>query len=1104
MKKGTRKKIDLSGAIIPSPNIESGSNLVLDHPSITTLEDTDFWFSTFNAVEDAISIIDNQFYFVRCNEAMQKFTGLDEKDLIGRHCFEVMHKSKDPEHACPLKKMQQTLRRETVELKIGEDWFDITVDPLFTPEKMIRGAVHIVRNISGRKKMEERLKESEQRFKQRLDAILSPDLDVGDLELSDIINSGEIQAVMDDFFQVTKICIGIVDIKGKVLVANGWQDICTCFHRVHPETNRNCLESDTILSLPDTNNTSKFKAYKCKNNLWDISTPIVIGGKHLGNIFVGQFFYEGESPDYEIFKKQAQKYGFDEHDYIEALDRVPRWTNEKIEAVMNFYSRLSSLISNLSFTNVKLAKAIEERNKAVEELKSNYSLLRLAGKVAKFGGWSLSLDENHVVWTDEVALIHEMPIGYSPLLSEGIKFYAPEWRSIISEALSQCAEKGIPFDKELELVTSSGKRKWVRSIGEPVYDNDGRIYRIVGAFQDIHEHKILEKALLESEANARAIMESTDDVLILLKADGTVIDSNEGHARRLGVTRAELIGKNVYQFLPEDVAARRKGIVQQVLETGKPYHGEDCRGEIWNEFSIHPVFEDKKKTDHVAVFGHDITARKQIEEALRKSEELLTLFMQYSPVYTYIKEVTPTQSLVIRASENFKDMIGVPGSQMEGKNMYELFPFEFAKKMTADDWRVVEDGKVLVIDEELNGRSYTTIKFPIPATNRNLLAGFSIDDTERKLVENEVKRMNSLLTATLESTADGILAVNRQGIISNYNRKFIELWHLPDIDILSHKDKTIISLVLDQLKDPEGFRARINELNLTKEESTFDVIEFIDGRVYERYSQVQRLDGEVIGRVWSFRDITMRKQVEQTLKENETRLQEINATKDRLFSIVAHDLRNPFNSVVGFSSLLSDEVAEKDYTNVERYTRIIEDSSEKALDLLQNLLEWSRSQTGRLSFTPENMDVCEQIKQTTELLISSAIQKSISINIQTPPALWVYADKTMFNIILRNLVSNAIKFTRPGGQIDVSAKQVADDLVVAVTDNGLGIPEEAIDKLFRIDKVYSTFGTKNEKGTGLGLILCKELVERHNGQIWVESKKNEGSKFFFSVPTSAK
>lgn len=202
--------------------------------------------------------------------------------------------------------------------------------------------------------------------------------------------------------------------------------------------------------------------------------------------------------------------------------------------------------------------------------------------------------------------------------------------------------------------------------------------------------------------------------------------------------------------------------------------------------------------------------------------------------------------------------------------------------------------------------------------------------------------------------------------------------------------------------------------------------------------------------------------------------------------------------------MLCAQIAEKDYAGIERYAQIIQDSSEQALGILQNILEWSRSQTGRLSFSPEKIDITKEIREAAELLHSTALHKSISMYLNTASQQWVHADKAMIDIVLRNLISNAIKFTQREGEIEISAKQIGEDLVVSIIDNGVGISEEAISKLFRIDSTHSTFGTQNEKGTGLGLILCKELIDKHNGRIWVESEINKGSEFYFSIPMSVK
>jgi len=182
---------------------------------------------------------------------------------------------------------------------------------------------------------------------------------------------------------LTGIGIGVVDQSGKVLVAVGWQDICSKFHRVHPEASSYCEESDTQLSRGLE--PGAFKSYKCKNNMWDIATPIMIGSRHAGNVFLGQFFYEDEQPDYELFRNQARHYGFDEAAYIQALDRVPRWPRETVQTAMHFYAGFAAFVSGLSYGNLKLARALEERNRIQQEQERLQEQLLQAQKMESVG-----------------------------------------------------------------------------------------------------------------------------------------------------------------------------------------------------------------------------------------------------------------------------------------------------------------------------------------------------------------------------------------------------------------------------------------------------------------------------------------------------------------------------------------------------------------------------------------------------------------------------------------------------------------------------------------------------------------------------------------------
>ncbi len=243
-----------------------------------------------------------------------------------------------------------------------------------------------------------------------------------------------------------------------------------------------------------------------------------------------------------------------------------------------------------------------------------------------------------------------------------------------------------------------------------------------------------------------------------------------------------------------------------------------------------------------------------------------------------------------------------------------------------------------------------------------------------------------------------------------------------------------------------------------------------------------------------------RMQSDEMIKLKNELLLVLNAEKDKFFSIIAHDLRNPFNAIIGFSSLLTEKIQEKDYEGIEEFAEIIQDSSERAMALLMNLLEWSRSQTGRIIFKPELFDIQDSISEATELLKASAKQKSIAITSKISCNITATADKAMLSTIFRNLVSNAIKYTYPGGEIVIAAELELDRLKFSISDNGVGIKKDLLEKLFRIDENHSTTGTEDEKGTGLGLILCKEFVEKHGGKIWVESEVGEGSMFCFTIP----
>jgi signal transduction histidine kinase len=203
---------------------------------------------------------------------------------------------------------------------------------------------------------------------------------------------------------------------------------------------------------------------------------------------------------------------------------------------------------------------------------------------------------------------------------------------------------------------------------------------------------------------------------------------------------------------------------------------------------------------------------------------------------------------------------------------------------------------------------------------------------------------------------------------------------------------------------------------------------------------------------------------------------------------------------MGFSNILVEQIREKDYDGIDEYAGYILQSSKRAMNLLSNLMEWSRSQTGRMDFSPEHFELVQFLGDIIPLFDILVLQKSIEIVREFPTNIVAFADKDMLSTVFRNLISNAIKFTQPGGMITMTVTREQNGIFISIRDSGIGIPQNMICKLFHVDQSYSTPGTNNEQGTGLGLILCKEFIEKHGGKIWVESEVGKGSTFRFTLP----
>ncbi|AKB47919.1 sensory transduction histidine kinase [Methanosarcina sp. Kolksee] len=337
----------------------------------------------------------------------------------------------------------------------------------------------------------------------------NPALSAASLELVDILDVPALKSLMNDLSQLTYITISIIDLKGNVLMSIGWPDICTRFHRVHPETCRHCIESDTQLSLGVA--PGEFKLYKCKNNMWNFVTGLIVEGQHIANIFSGHFFFEDETLDYELFRSQARKYGFNEEEYIKALEKVPRLSRETVNKNMSFLMKLANMISQLSHSNFKLSQALEECDILVDELKKNKGDLDRAQEVGNLGSWRMDARKKELTWSDENYRIFGIPKGthltYETFLS---KVHPDDRKYVQKEWIAKL--KGEPYSIEHRIIVD-GNVKWVRKKAYFEFDTNGEIVGGFGITQDITERKKAEEALKRAHDGLEAkVKERTDEL----------------------------------------------------------------------------------------------------------------------------------------------------------------------------------------------------------------------------------------------------------------------------------------------------------------------------------------------------------------------------------------------------------------------------------------------------------------------------------------------------------------------------------------------------------------------------------------------------------------
>ncbi len=1099
---------------------------------------------TLSSIGDAVLVTDTAGKITFLNPVAATLTGWTEAEALGRPVQDVFRIIDERTGRQAEDIVARVLREGQVVLLanhtavVTRDGDQIPIEdsaaPIRDTSGRVTGVVLVFHDVTAKRRAQEALRQSEQRVRRKLESILSPGGDIGELDLGDIIDADEIQAAMTDLYEVTHIPMAIVDIQGKALVGVGWQDICTKFHRVHPETCRHCVESDTQLSagVPP----GEFKLYKCKNHMWDVATPIMVGGRHVGNVFAGQFFFEDEPIDYDLFRSQARECGFDEREYLAALEAVPRLRRESVNAGMAFFAKLGHIISLLSYSNIKLARSLAERDALMHSLQESEARLNRSQEIAHLGSWELDLVNNRLSWSDEVYRIFGLrPQEFGATYEAFVEAVHPEDRAAVDAAYAGSLQAGEDeYQVAHRVVRKDGEVRWVHEKCRHVRDAAGKIIRSVGMVQDVTERRAAEEKIRQHNAILAGINRIVSEALTCeteedlgrtcLAVAEEVTGSTFGfigeiHAdgiREIAVSSSGVdcgIAQPAGSGAPRSIAIQ--GMYGRVLLDGKGFYTNDPGADpdrtgtpqghpplkaflgvplMYEGSTIGMIGvgnreggyrpEDLQALEALALAAVQVFMRSRAKRALRESEERFRLFVDYLPDRAIF--MLDAEGRVTSWNEGAQRIKGWSAAEMIGQHFSVCYPPELLE--AREPWRELETAAAtgmyqtecqrLRKDGSRFWADVTITPLREPGGRLRGFANLVRDVSERKRAEEAI-RSTALFP---EEDPSPVLRVDRDGILLYANRSARTLlaeWgcaagqHVPEFVRRS------VGAVLAQ-GSPQ-------ELNLHS-----------DGR--DICFLVTPIAGQEYANLYGH-DVTERNRAEQAMREAQ-KLESIGV----LAGGVAHDFNNLLTSILGNANLMQLEAPR---ASDERLDTIVE-SCQKAASLTRQLLAYA----GKGQLQTADFDVAELIRSSAGL-IRVSIPRNVGLVLDVPRRLpLVHGDSSQIHQVVMNLIINAAEAITGGqtGEVRVTAgvrwmdaaaaRQLASGMTaggwifISVRDSGSGMNEETKARIF--DPFFTTKFT----GRGLGLAAVQGILRSHNGAITVESKPGEGSTFTIYLPCS--
>jgi PAS domain S-box-containing protein len=668
-----------------------------------------------------------------------------------------------------------------------------------------------------------------------------------------------------------------------------------------------------------------------------------------------------------------------------------------------------------------------------------------------------------------------------------------------------------------------------------------------------------QEELKESERKLRSVLDATQESIYMFDRKGVIVMSNLTGIRRLGKdVESEVVRHHISEFMTAKLAEERLLKINEVFSSGIPLIHNDERESKTYQHNMFPVLKDKD-VQYVVTYSTDVTESRNAETILKQSEDRFRTIAESLTVIVAITKIC--DSTVTFLNEPFEKLYGYKKGEILGKRMPDIYYYPDDSNFLIDSLKV----KGLVENVEVRVKNREGIPFWIMTSIRKInymhepsYLTASIDISDTKKTQEELLRLNRTLDAQSKSSQAMMHSRNEQeylneickiiiedcghamvwvGYAQNDNRKsvkpvaifgfdqgYIDQMNITwdDSDRGNGPTGTAIktgkpSICRHMHTDPcfgpwreaaikRGYASSV-VLPLKSEGKAFGAISIYstdpDPFTESEVDLLSELADDLAYGILFIRLSEYEKEATREIKENEIRLKELITTKDKFFNIIAHDLKNPFTSLLGASELLYDNITQMSDENIKKLALILNDSAKGGYSILQNLLDWSRSQTGQLKFNPENINLKNIIDENIDNLQLQVNNKEIKLKSEQIDNLFITGDKNMINTVLRNLLSNAVKYTSKNGIISVTVAQNNGKITVTVKDNGIGISKEKVDLLFKLENSLSLPGTAKEQGTGLGLKLCKEFTEKMGGKIWVESELGKGSEFKFTIPIKA-